>query len=89
MSTTNQSFVLIVCVSVTTPDGQSRLDNSMLTLCRQVLGAVSSSAGVESIFFYIWSSTLQTEEQTWNRQDRKTCVHIQTVKPTIYFSGLA
>lgn len=29
---------------------KSRLDNSMLTLCRQVLGAVSSSAGVERIF---------------------------------------
>jgi len=56
------------------------LDNSMLTLCHQVLGAVSSRAGVEHILLYIWYSTLQTEEQTGSRQGRKTCVHIQTVK---------
>jgi len=55
----------------------------MITLCRQVLDAVSSSAGVERISPYIWSSLLQTGEHIWNRQIRKTRAGIQHLKPTI------
>ena len=57
---------------------KSHLDNSMLTLCCQVLDTVSSSAGVELIFLFgLVRSKLR------NRQSRKTCVNVQTVKPTL------